>query len=891
MHGKKIFIYLACLMLCIPIDASQSIREKILDNGLTVIVKQTKSLQPVCLQLWYNVGAKHEQKSGENGLAHWLEHMTFKGTTTLLSESDIPLVTHKLAGYVNAATSFDWTYYTFQLPIARWHEALPILADCMNNCAFSEDTINSELKVVIQELKMNRDNYKRALIEKMVATVFAGHPYHHPIIGYKHDLWSISRETMLNFYKKHYIPNNAVLVIVGNIDPDIAFDYVDKHFKNIPGQNTYKQQEFNFTKEILTHTVKLYRDIKQPYVLLAFLVPGIKNNVNAYIYDILELLLTRGKQSRLTKKLMEKQNLVTSIHSFNLNLFDCDVFMIGYQPKDISDNTKIIDTINKEINKIYEKTSEDDMKRISKILDRDYYQFLEDNNNQATFLGQNKLAKINNSNFAAGQCKDYNTIITVLKDLIIRYLRPTQMHKGFLLPLPDQEKEEWDLIRQQETERDAQVLAERIRVSSIEEGRYVHSLKEYTTPELDVPIAQKKILPNGLKVIYHHNPSLPIISLILHLKAGSEYDSPSNPGIYDMVCSYLYEGTRTLNAEQLAYQLESNAISMTIKPGYIAMNLLKDDLPKALDILYDIVTNAAFSETSFDKIKNAALARYYTFLDNPQARATQILYEQIYPNHPFSNHKNMNKASLNAISRSDIIEFYKKHFTPHQARLAIVGDLDNYNIENLLEDTINVWNGNPLEDIDFPDLKPVKEQILIERLNKNQIILQFGGLSVSRTSKDFDKLLIFDQIFCQGMNSHLFKLRQKSGAFYTISGSLIAGSGIQPGMTYISTIVSKDRLDEVTNLIKSCIQQAIDKITDQEVEDARQVILTSLHEAYSDNYSIANTFLFLDLYGFSDDYLKHRKKDLDSIDSYAIQEAVKRIFSPESMVIVQAGNL
>ena len=119
-----------------------------LSNGLTLLVCPKKDAAVVSIQLWYKVGSKHE-KSGQRGIAHFIEHMIFKGTENL-TESDINLATSKLSGMCNAFTWYDYTGYLFDIPVANWDKVLPIMADCMRNCSFEQDHLNSEVKAVIQ---------------------------------------------------------------------------------------------------------------------------------------------------------------------------------------------------------------------------------------------------------------------------------------------------------------------------------------------------------------------------------------------------------------------------------------------------------------------------------------------------------------------------------------------------------------------------------------------------------------------------------------------------------------------------------------------------------------------------------------------------------------------
>ena len=182
--------------------------------------------------------------------------MIFKGTTGKkslnLSESDINLTTHLLSGSCNAWTSFDYTGYCFDFPVHNWHYALPIMADCMQHAAFKEDHLSSEMKAVIQELKMRKDNYLVSLAEAMITTIFQDHPYHYPIIGYKQDLWAVRAKDLHAFYKKHYLPNNATLVVVGDVQPQEVFDLAEHYFGAIPGAPHYTKEMFYVTHDIIS---------------------------------------------------------------------------------------------------------------------------------------------------------------------------------------------------------------------------------------------------------------------------------------------------------------------------------------------------------------------------------------------------------------------------------------------------------------------------------------------------------------------------------------------------------------------------------------------------------------------------------------------------------------
>jgi zinc protease len=316
----------------------QHVIKRVLDNGLTILIHESHEIPKVSFQIWYNVGSKDELL-GEKGIAHLIEHMIFKGTDTL-SESDINILVHKLSGSCNAFTSFDYTGYLFNFPTHHWREALPVVADCMTNCLFDDDMLNSEMKAVIQELKLYKDQYERSLMEEMIGMIFADHPYHYPIIGYKQNLWSVSGKDLLAFYKKHYKPNNATLVIVGDVDPDEVVELAEHYFGEIPKDPEYTKKEHFFHHDISSKSLTLYRDVAQPTLAYAFVVPGAVEKKDTAL-DILELVIGSGKSSRLYKKLVNEFSLVTDVSTDFWSLFDHSIFFIMLEPKKIEDAARI----------------------------------------------------------------------------------------------------------------------------------------------------------------------------------------------------------------------------------------------------------------------------------------------------------------------------------------------------------------------------------------------------------------------------------------------------------------------------------------------------------------------------------------------------------------------
>ena len=229
--------------------------------------------------------------------------------------------------------------------------------------------------------------------------------------------------------------------------------------------------------------------------------------------------------------------------------------------------------------------------------------------------------------------------------------------------------------------------------------------------------------------------------------------------------------------------------------------------------------------------------------------------------------------------------------SPHDAVLSIVGNFDQKNIEESLQKVFDSWQGSEVQDVSYPPIVPVKHEIITIEKNRDQVVLAFAGISVDRLDPMYNDLLIFDQILSGGMSSRLFALREQSGLFYTISGSLTHGAGKQPGMIFVKTIVSKDRLQEAEEAIMDCLLNAVDTVTDQEFQEAQEVVVNTFPTLYESNEAIASTFAFLQKYNLPFDYFEQRIDTIRGITKQQMIASVKRILQKDKLLKIRIGRV
>lgn len=869
------------------------VRKMVLDNGMTVLVRQVHTIPKVSIQIWYDVGSKDEELQ-EKGIAHLIEHMIFKGTE-ILSESDLNILTHKLSGSCNAFTSYDYTGYLFNFPTHHWREALPLMADCMVNCSFKDDMLNSEMKAVIQELKMGRDSYQRSLMEEMIGALFSDHPYHYPIIGYKRDLWGVSGDNLRAFYKKHYLPNNATLVVVGDVDTDEVFQLAKQHFGHIPADLAYQKTDHYHNKDIISKSITLYRDIKQSLVMYAFVAPGAHKKVD-HIFQIIEWVIGKGKSSRLYKKLVNELQIATAVGTGYWDLFDHSIFFVICEPKTVENIDQIDQQVRQEILAIAQNgITNDEFSRGLKNTQMALYSLLEDTEDQAYQIGASYLATGDENYVFTALQQPVDQLKQQAQSLIANYFRPSVMNKGMVLPLPEEEKVQWAALQEKSDQEDERILSARIRKTPIEPPMYAKSIQVKDPVSFAFPKADTLHLSNGLKVLYHHNPNTPKINLILEFKARHYYDPDDKQGLFNFVAKMLSEGTKNYSADQLADIIESRGISLKAYAGGIAMSMLSDDLAFGLEILEEIVSRATFPEKEIEKVRAQILAEIKHFWDEPRYFSGQLVREIIYKGHPYSKNSLGSIESVKTISRDDIINFYKKYIGPQGARIAIVGDLKDYNLADMLENRLGKYKGVEVEDIEFPTLDPTKRKEFNYPINRDQVVLSLACLSIKRMHPDFDKFLLFNQIFGGGvlgsMASRLFQLREETGLFYTIRGSLLVGSDEQEGIFQVKTIVSLDRLQEAEKAIKQTINTVTDTITLEELMEAKRAVINTLVDNFSSNSGMAQTFLYLDRFNLPVNYFDTRAADLGKVTLADMQQAVKKVLGGDNLLTLRVGRV
>ncbi|HEV2600887.1 MAG TPA: pitrilysin family protein [Candidatus Babeliales bacterium] len=865
-----------------------------LDNGLTLLILPINTIPKVSTQLWIAAGSADE-KTGQRGIAHLLEHLLFKGTQRL-SETDITHLVDKLSGYCNAMTSHDYTVYLFDFPRQHWTTGFDLLADIFNNARFEPDLLNSELFAVLQELKLYKDDYITTLEEEIIGMLFAGHPYHHPIIGYSSDLWQMTCANIARFYKTHYVPNNATLVVVGDVQPDEVIEQAEKHFGPLASKTIEITHRYLPAKDTVQQSITLYRDIDQSSGIICFTIPGLREKKSYYL-DLLLWVIGKGKCSRLYKKIVDEHQWAADLDTYIYDTFDRSVLFISYEPIDNTLIPKIEKTIIAELQLIYQiGLTDNEVERAVRQLHKEHTLSMQEITILAEKIGLSYLATGDEQFiFTSIAETDLARIKKEIEIIVKTHCRPIFANSGLLMPFAKGDLKQWEKEQHKTDTFDSKMHAKRLRTSMLEEPNYSHTITAQPAIPFTFPRCHQTQLANGLDVLWYEKSDTPIISIVLDLAADYFFDPSTKQGLYNFLSRMLIEGTRNYNQEQLAYAFEHAGADMHIEAGRITIQTVPSSLKTILKLLNEILTASTFLAENVEKVRTQILTEIKQYWDDPSEYIWQYTHEHIYKNHPYAKNELGTIKSVQSITRDDLIDFYTRYISPQGAALCIVGDIKEYDIPSLLEESLGTWHGPMITPLSFPAIQQLQKNEYLYPLNRDQIVLGFAGASVSRTDQRYDALALFDHVLTGGvqgsMGSKLFSLREQSGLFYTIGGSLIQDADEQPGMIFIKTNVSIPVLSQAEQLIESTLDHAIDSFTDNDLIRAKNALINGLIDYASSTQSLALSFLLLRRYKLGADYFDKQPEHLSTISLSEVIDAVRSILSTDKLIKIKIGKV
>lgn len=850
----KKFILVAAILVCGNVVWAANAQMYKLDNGQTVVVQEVKNNPIVTIDTWIKTGSIDEDDSN-NGVAHFLEHLFFKGTKNH-APGEFDKILETKGAITNAATSKDFTHYYVTIPSKDFDLAMELHADMMLNPLIPRNEMEKERKVVLEEISKDLNSPSKVLQDNLNDMMYSIHPYKRKVIGKSEVIETITRDQVLNFYNEHYSPSNMVTIVIGDVDANHAVEKIKQVFNA-----EYKKQQKNIypKEEQLTQQKKKveYIDTESGYLLIGFRGTSITDK-DSYALDVLATIMGEGRSSILNQVLKEKKRIVSSVDAGNSTYKDDGIFYISanFEP----DKCKVVqDAIFDEIAKIQKQgVTEEQLNLAKNIIERDTYYSRESITNIATEIGYT-MALTNDIKFYDNYLNNIKNVTKEdVKKAAEKYLGLNKSAVSIVLP----------------------ENAKNHPVANITQNK---GSAELVSQNSDT---QKYKLSNGATLLYTPNTTNDIIAMSIYIKGGQLTENKIGTG--NLVASAMLKGTKSYSPIELSQALEDNGIKIVPSSSADAFGITvlttKEEFDKTLELLNEIVNNATFDDFEIDKIKSDKLSAIKRGKDVPIQRAIEEYRDMIYKDTPYSISSKVLEKNIPLITRDDMLNYYKNVFNPDNMVISINGNIDQ---EKTFQELSTIFpkkeNGkifnysqhaSQIKQITAP-----KETIQKMPTTQTAWIMLGWQTNGVLSQKDYATLQVIDAILGTGMSSRLFKdLRDQEGLAYQLGTSFSPNVLKGSFLLYIGT--NPATLDKAkAGLFNEIKRLKTEYVGDKELKDAKEKLLGNYVIGLETNLDKASNIGWYEAstrgYEFKDNY----EKLINSVTDSDIIEVANKYFT------------
>ena len=888
-------------------DKSQSVTETHLANGLTIYSKEVHAAPVAYFSVYYKVGSRNEV-SGQTGLSHILEHMMFKGTNDL-PPGAINHLFQTNGGQINASTGPDVTEYHELVASDRLELAARIEADRMENSQFAPKELAHEMTVVRSELEgdANNPNYDLYAYTFLPET-FTAHPYHWPTIGWRTDVEEVAhrRDVIYSYYRQHYMPSNAVVVMVGDFDTKKAVAICQKYFGVYP----LTRPVTHFITPEPPQRGERRSILKRPgttgQVMIGYHTPA-TGSEDHYVFDVVAQIMSGGRSARLYQSLVET-GVAQSADAGNSDMRDPYLFELDGTPATGVSNEKIEAGLEAEAAKLQATpvTSEELARAVRQIEAGFVYQ----NESVSAQAGQiGRFAAINQPRYLDTYLDKIRKVTPAdIQRVAQKYLTADNRTVAIFEPQPTPPGAPPPPPPVVDNFGASKPVTDPKQKALLEalDKKFNTAVKAPKVAAAAKPT--RTVLPNGMVLIVQENHASKTVAIDGYLSAGSAFEPEGKYGVAGLTAAMLGRGAAGKTALQLALQLESVGAGVSVSGGVEEANIgggsLSKDFGLTLSTLADELRRPDFPQEQLDRLKAQTLAgiqeeRQDTGGTGGAGAQAQIAFaEALYPKgHPYWQPTlDESEAATKSITRADLVDFYKTYYRPDTTRLVIVGDVNTAEVIKQVTAAFGGWAkpATPARVLDIPNVpapETTPKPIVIPLADAPQTSLLFGYNSgLTRTSPDFYAAQIMSYIIGgDTFGSRLGKvIRDENGLAYSVSSFIDAQHGSGPFEVFLGA--NPANATRALSLLRQTLAQVKQYgLTDDEIRQAKLYLTGSYPLRLETNSGVAGQLSVAEEYGLGLDYITQRAGYYNAVTPAQVSAAVKKYVRPSQGVLVIAG--
>jgi zinc protease len=873
-----------------PVATVEGISEYRLDNGLKVLLFPDPTKNTITVNITYLVGSRHENY-GETGMAHLLEHLVFKGTPR---HPDIPKELASHGTRPNGTTWYDRTNYfeSFAATEENLRWALDLEADRMVNSFIAKKDLDSEMTVVRNEFEAGENNPNGVLMNRALAAAFQWHNYGKMTIGSKADLENVPIDRLQAFYRNHYQPDNAVLLVAGKIDEQKTLALVKEYFGKIPRparklQTTYTLDPVQDGERLVT--VRRVGDIQ--LINLVYHIPdGAHPDLAAL--DVLTDIMRRPPAGRLYKALVETKK-AANVSSFTFQLKEPGVmfFMAQVRKENSLDEArdimlKVVEDFkaNPPTKEEVERSKTELLKQVELVL------------NDNTRVGLSMSEPI-----SAGDWRLFflhrDRIKSVTPDDVLRvantYLKPANRTMGLFLPTDKPDRSEIPALSDVSS-----MLKDYKGAEAVAQG-------EAFEPSIS-NISKRSIrgsLGNGMKLVFVPKKTRGnTVRVVLSLHYGDAASLSGKGSAPNLAGSMLMRGTTKRTRQQINDDLSRLRANVTVFGGAtgtrVNVETTRPNLPEVMNLVAEVLRQPSFPQTEFDQLKQQQLAGQEQMRREPQVVASSALQQRLNPYPPedprYVRTPDESIAALQSVTLEQTKDFYNQFYGASRSELAVVGDFDPEQTQSLAAKLFGDWKSpKPFAKLPSPYRKIAPESKSFETPDKaNAMIVMGMNLQIGDQHQDYPAVVLGNYILGSGMNSRLFqRVRGKEGLSYGVGSMFLGRPKEESGAFMAMAIFAPQNSTKVQTAMKEEIARLLkDGVADAELADAKKGWLQSQEVSRAQDNELAGLLTGLAFEDRDMEFQADLEKRIAALTPTEIAAALRRHIDPDQLSVYQAGD-
>ena len=779
-----------------------------LSNGLQVVLLEDHSAPVVALQTWVRFGSADEDLDVA-GIAHVFEHMLFKGTTRF-PHGEIAGLIEGAGGTVNAWTSYDETVYHVTVSSRFWERGFDVLSDAILHSLFTPTDLDHEKEVVYEEFRRGKDNPDREIGERLFELTFTTHPYRRPVIGFEETFTRITSDDMRRVFQTWYVPNNMVVVAVGDFDTEVLLRAVEERFGVIEARLLPPRPRPDEPLQAAPRVVVV--PFQAELARLEIGLPSMAaTDPRVPALDLLSDLLGSGYNSALYTALKRRRDLAHDVYAFNYTPRDKGVFLLGAS----CEPARVPDVLRGLMHQVYEPAltlSDHELAAAKTRIVSHFVHARETYQGIADQLGRSALV-YGDPNYGAHYIAAIEALTPDdLRQAAAACLDPQRANIALLLPtgttLPDS----------------STVLA----WSQPEKRHSPRHIPQATSP---VPVID---LPGGSKLIVQTDRKAPLVSIRTVLDGGQRAEPQGKEGLVRLLTSVWDMGTSLRSAGEIERDLDRLGASLNASSDRDSLQLgarfLKQTFAAGLELYFEILSEPTFPDAEVERERADQLRDLETLKENRFQFAFQHFLQTFYGAHPYNHLSLGRRDGLASVTRADLVAFHQLLLRPDRAVYVVVGDIAVDEVLTLFHRTAPaaLFTAEAIPSCTTPAM-PVWSDISTHVLatEGQQTHILWGFPTITMYDRDRYALRILDTIL-GGMGGRLFtELRDQKSLAYSVTS--FDAYPVDPGFFALYIGCSPDKEVEALSEFERVVREVqAAGVTPEELERAKTYLQGAL---------------------------------------------------------------